>query len=130
ATTESAKINRRKRRLFQHNRPFSDMTSTMGDVRSRGQNGTGADRLRLRLLTQIGITLARGTQFARKEVSRLQRLLTHSLPPEEESFALVPIRTAVVGGSSRISLSSQPSNFCNIFVLPSASTGHCARLSQ
>ena len=25
--------------------PFSDVTSTMGDVRSRGQNGSGADRL-------------------------------------------------------------------------------------
>ena len=33
-------------RVFQHNRPFSDMTSTMGDVRSRGQNGSGADRLK------------------------------------------------------------------------------------
>jgi len=26
----------------------------MGDVRSRGQKGSGADRLRLRLLTHIG----------------------------------------------------------------------------
>jgi hypothetical protein len=30
------------------------MTRTMGDVRSRGQNGSGADRLRLRLLTLSG----------------------------------------------------------------------------
>jgi hypothetical protein len=39
-----------------HTWPFSDMTSTMGDVRSRGQNGSGADRLRLRLLTHIGLS--------------------------------------------------------------------------
>ena len=37
--------------------PFSDVTSTMGDVRSRGQNGSGADRLLRRLLTQSELVL-------------------------------------------------------------------------
>ena len=43
--------------------PFSDMTSTMGDVRSRGQNGSGTDRLRLRLLI-----------LSRRFIRRIRRL--------------------------------------------------------
>jgi len=42
----------------------------MGDVRSRGQNGTGADRLRLRLLTQCMVRPCVARGFRRAGIQR------------------------------------------------------------